>query len=117
MRAIIVVNSLDGNFWARTKLGDVVSRINLIDIAEVQKCAALFCCSISRLIFHATVRENITYARPSTNDEIADVARVASIHGFLRCLMATTPSSPNAAKLSGRLPKSCFAWPRGAQLF
>jgi ATP-binding cassette subfamily B protein len=58
---------IDGRDLRDIPLADVRGAILLVDQAPY--------------LFHASVRENITYARPgASDDEIADAARAASIH-------------------------------------
>ncbi len=50
-----------------------------LPLADVRR--AILLVDQSPYLFHATVRENITYTRPgASDDEIADAARAASIH-------------------------------------
>ena len=58
---------------------------------------------IVRRIFHATVRENLRFARPdATDDEVEEAARAAQIHELVASLpTATRPSSASAATALG----------------
>jgi ATP-binding cassette subfamily B protein len=64
---------IDGQDLRRLRLADVRRTILLVDQEPY--------------LFHASVRENIAYARPwATDDEIASAAQAASIHERILCL-------------------------------
>jgi ATP-binding cassette subfamily B protein len=56
-----------------------------LSLAELRSAVALV--DQSPYLFHATIRENIAYARPeATLEDIAEAARAASIHDFILSL-------------------------------
>ena len=63
-------------------------------------------------LFHASVRENIAYARPdATDDEIVSAAKPRRFtNEFSLCPMATTRSSPNAARRFRQASANASLW-------